>query len=319
MRALGWVATCALLLGACARQQEPAASAAAPASAWAPTAVAALGRLEPEGGVLRVAGPSTPEAVSGAVVAELLVAQGDRVEADQLLAVTDSAKVVEASLDEARAAEEVAARAANAAASRAEASCVRAEVAAREADRRDELARQEVVSVEEGDVARGDARAGAADCAAARDDERLAAANVALARARRARLAVELERARIRAPFAGRVLEIVAERGELLGPEGLLDLGRTDRMYAVAEVFETDIGRVRVGQRATVTSAALAAPLTGRVEKIRPRVRKQDVVGTDPAARKDARIVEVEVRLDDPAPAAELTHLQVDVRIETGG
>jgi len=308
----------ALLLPGCARR-EPEASSPAPSAAWTPAAVAALGRLEPEGGVLRVAGPSTPEAISGAVVAELLVAQGDRVEAEQLLAVTDSARVLEASLVEARAGEEVAARAASAAASRAEASCVRAEVVAREADRRDELERQEVVSTEEGDVARGDARAGAAECAAARDDERLAAANVDLARARRARLAVELERARIRAPFAGRVLEIVAERGELLGPEGLLELGRTDRMYAVAEVFETDIGRVRVGQRATVTSAALAVPLTGRVEKIRPRVRKQDVVGTDPAARKDARIVEVEVRLDDPAPAAELTHLQVDVRIETGG
>ncbi|MCM2270869.1 MAG: efflux RND transporter periplasmic adaptor subunit, partial [Thermoanaerobaculia bacterium] len=213
---------------------------------------------------------------------------------------------------------EVARRGAQAAASRAEAACVRAEVAAREADRRDELQRQQVVAADESESARGDARALAAECAAARDQERLAEAGVALVLARRYRLGVELERARLRAPFAGRVLEIHAERGELLGPDGLLELGRVDRMFAVAEVFETDIGRVRVGQTAIVTSAALPGPLTGRVEKIRPRVRKQDVVGTDPAARKDARIVEVEIALEPSAEAAALTHLQVDVVIDTG-
>ena len=40
-----------------------------------------------------------------------------------------------------------------------------------------------------------------------------------------------------------------------------------------------------------------------------------DEIGTDPAARKDARIVEVEIRLDDPKAAANLTNLQVDVEI----
>ena len=44
-------------------------------------------------------------------------------------------------------------------------------------------------------------------------------------------------------------------------------------------------------------------------------VRKQDQLGTDPAARKDARIVEVEIRLADSAPAASLTNLQVEVLI----
>ena len=36
----------------------------------------------------------------------------------------------------------------------------------------------------------------------------------------------------------------------------------------------------------------------------------------DPAARKDARVVEVKVLLDDPAAAAPFTNLQVDVEIE---
>jgi HlyD family secretion protein len=64
-----------------------------------------------------------------------------------------------------------------------------------------------------------------------------------------------------------------------------------------------------------VRSDALPAPLTGTVTRIRPKVHKLDEIGTDPAARKDARIVEVEVRLDDSAAAAALSLLQVEVEI----
>ncbi len=86
-------------------------------------------------------------------------------------------------------------------------------------------------------------------------------------------------------------------------------------MYAVAEVYETDVHRVRLGQRATITSQALEQPLEGTVDKVHAKVGKQDVLNTDPAARTDARVVEVEIRLDDSARAAAFTNLQVDVRI----
>ncbi len=41
-----------------------------------------------------------------------------------------------------------------------------------------------------------------------------------------------------------------------------------------------------------------------------------DVLGTDPAARTDARVVEVEIGLDDDARVSGLTNLQVQVVIE---
>ena len=56
--------------------------------------------------------------------------------------------------------------------------------------------------------------------------------------------------------------------------------------------------------------------MSGRVELIRHKVQKQDVTGTDPAADKDARIIEVEILLDDPEAAVSLTHLQVEVIID---
>ena len=85
------------------------------------------------------------------------------------------------------------------------------------------------------------------------------------------------------------------------------------------EVYETDVARVAIGQRATVTSPALPEPLTGVVEWINLQIGKQDALGTDPAARKDARVVEVEIRLDDSTKAAALTNLQVEAEIHVLG
>ena len=65
----------------------------------------------------------------------------------------------------------------------------------------------------------------------------------------------------------------------------------------------------------TVSSPAFEKDLPGRVKSIRQKVQKQDEMGTDPAARKDARIVEVVIELEDSRPAASLTNLQVDVLI----
>jgi len=87
-------------------------------------------------------------------------------------------------------------------------------------------------------------------------------------------------------------------------------------MYAVAEVYETDIGLTKVGQHATVRSPALVPELTGTVERIGMKVRKLDVLDSDPVARTDARVVEVRIKLDDSARSARLSNLQVDVAIE---
>ena len=95
----------------------------------------------------------------------------------------------------------------------------------------------------------------------------------------------------------------------------LIWVAGVDQMQAVAEVFEADVRRVRVGQRALVRSPALPQDLTGTVTRIRPKVQKIDQIGDDPVARKDARIVEVEIKLDDGRAVANLTNLQVEVEI----
>ncbi len=269
----------------------------------------------PIGGIIRVGAPSIPDAVSGAVLTELNVERGQDVEAGELLARLDTAAISEGRVAESVAALEIARRSARAAASLAEEACVRAEVAARQSTRKADLLSRGLAAREDAELAQGEADAGAASCAARRSEALVAESHIAAAQASLARHRAELARSFVRAPVAGRVLDLHARPGELVGADGILELGRIEEMYAIAEVYETDIRFVRTGQRARVTSDALAAPLEGTVVRIRPKVNKLDEIGTDPAALKDARIVEVEVKLDDAAAAANLTHLQVQVEI----
>lgn len=125
-----------------------------------------------------------------------------------------------------------------------------------------------------------------------------------------------IKRAAIRAPVAGRVLKILVFPGETVAEGPVLQLGDVSAMYAVAEVYETDVRHVRRGQPTTVTSPALAGPLLGRVEQIGQVIYKNDVLDVDPASDVDARVVEVRILLDDAETAVGLSNLQVDVRIE---
>lgn len=124
-----------------------------------------------------------------------------------------------------------------------------------------------------------------------------------------------LEMSRIRAPVRSQVLKIFARAGEKVGPEGLLELGESDRMTVVAEVYETDVFRLAEGQQAIITSPALAEPARGEIFRVGYRIGKMDVLGSDPVADTDARVVETIILLEDPAPFERLTNLQVDVEI----
>ncbi len=147
---------------------------------------------------------------------------------------------------------------------------------------------------------------------------------VAEAEVRQARAAVktaqaELDRAYIKSPQAGTVIKILTRPGEVVkSDEGIARIGQIDQMYAVAEVYESDINKVKIGQPVTVTSSAIAEKLTGTVEQIGLEIERQNVVNTDPTANIDARVVEVKIKLDDASSqkVAGLTNLQVNTRIE---
>ncbi|WP_193196235.1 biotin/lipoyl-binding protein [Nostoc sp. MG11] len=116
----------------------------------------------------------------------------------------------------------------------------------------------------------------------------------------------------------GQVFEIHTRPGELVSNNGIADIGQTSQMYVIAEVYESDITKVRPKQRVRAVGDFLPIELEGTVERLGLQVRRQSVINTDPISNIDNRVVEVYIRLDDASSlkAASLTNMQVKAVIE---
>ena len=140
-------------------------------------------------------------------------------------------------------------------------------------------------------------------------DFQMADAQLALAKA-------ALADTQVLAPRAGKVLDVIAHAGEV-GTGQLLLLGDVSAMVAVAEVFQSDVLRVKVGDPATVS--ILGQDFTGKVAAIGTVVGRNQAMNMDPRALKDVRVVKVRVTLDDPKTAARLVNMEAEVAITPSG
>jgi ABC exporter DevB family membrane fusion protein len=149
-------------------------------------------------------------------------------------------------------------------------------------------------------------------------DVAVAEAELAAARTAVRQAQANVDLTLVKSPLDGQVLEIHARPGEMAN-QGIVDLGRTNRMFVVAEVYETDIGRVKLEQKVEVKSPALREPLEGKVSEIGWQVGKKDVLNDDPVIDADARVVKVRVLLNEESSqrAARLTNLKVDTFIKS--
>lgn len=135
-----------------------------------------------------------------------------------------------------------------------------------------------------------------------------------------------LEDAEVRVPIAGQILRINTRIGEQVSTsQGIVELAQTDRMFVTAEVSETDIPKVRRGQRAIITSEYGGFPgaIKGHVEQIGLRIGKKSLqdssTSNSPTTDQNARVFAVRVRIDkeDSPKVAALTDIQVRVKLET--
>jgi HlyD family secretion protein len=254
-------------------------------------AVAALGQLKPAGDVRILAAPIT--GIGGSPrITELLVTEGDRVRAGQLLARFDNQPLQRAEID-----------------------LIRTRIA--------NLSRR--LTIQTRDLARyrklaSDGAFSAADLDVLEQRTLELQGQLQEARASLVKAGTDLVNTELRAPIDGTVLRIQTRVGERPGDKGILELGASDRMEASIEVYESDINRVRLGQAVTLTSenGGFDGTLRGTVRRISPQVRQREVLSTDPTGDADARVVEVRVRLDpsDGARVAALSGLKVIARLQ---
>jgi HlyD family secretion protein len=228
---------------------------------------------------------------TGGQVAKLHVKEGDQVKQNQLLLevwnddLKEQVKLKEAQIKADQAA--------------AEQSCQLGENAEREAQRISKLFKNNrIVSEEAVDSKVSIAKSKHAACNAARENTIVSERSLKAAQA-------AVERTLLFAPFDGTVAEVNAELGEYVTPSppgiptlpaiGLMDVSC---LYVSAPIDEVDAPKIRAGMTACVSLDAFAEKrCSGTVSRIAPYVLEKE---------KQARTVEVEVKLTDPKDLKEL-------------
>ncbi len=303
--------------------------------------VVALGRLVPEGDVMTVA---PPFGAGDARIQKIDVKVGQQVAKGERLVVLDSLQQIEIELEKSRASVSL---------SRARLQQTKQSVAASLKESRASLARaldtaderqaqvrraatlfkKGVTTRAEYDASQARANESIRDVERARatltrfatpdgivqPDIAISEANLQLAEADLRRRQLDRDKAIVRAPADGTVLDIHTAPGEKPGSGGILDLGNLDSMTAEVEVYQSMIGRVIIGDPVVLIAEPIKQNLVGTVTAIGWEIGRQSITSDDPAANTDARVVDVIVTLDaqSSALASRFTNLEVVARIDT--
>jgi HlyD family secretion protein len=228
---------------------------------------------------------------TGGQVAEMHVKEGDVVKQNQLLLeVWNKDLKAQVTLQDAQIKSNRAA---------AEQACQLGAGAEREAERALRLQKfDHIISEEQVDIKATGARAKRASCNAALEA-------IAVSQANRDAVQAAVERTLVLAPFDGTVAEINTELGEFItpSPPGIptlpaIDLLDVSCLYVSAPIDEVDAPQIKTGMSACVSLDAFPEKrCSGTVSRIAPYVLEKE---------KQARTVEVEVKLTDPKEIKDL-------------
>ncbi len=144
-------------------------------------------------------------------------------------------------------------------------------------------------------------------------------------KASREAAAKKLEDAAMLAPVSGRVVRVLGREGDTLTSQPVLQIADTDKMTVIAEVYETDVARLRewLARAQSVPVEVDARVLEGSAQALRgtvtagsvaPMIAKNTVFALGPREDADRRVVEVEVKLDPTAAAAVRDFIGLQVR-----
>jgi HlyD family secretion protein len=341
--------------------------------------VVALGRLEPEGEVIKLSVPNAQDSR----VNKILVKEGDRVEANQVIAILQGIERREADLQDAEAdvrlrqAEllkttqgesklaQIATQKAAIAKLKAQltSSTIQQQAAIDTANanlqnieltyqRRQQLQVEGAIAQSAVDEAQRDLAVAQAtrrekqasltqtietlEAEISQETSRLASLSevrpvdveISQAQLAKARIAVtqkqaNLRDAEVRVPIVGQILRINTRVGEQVNTQqGIVELAKTNQMYAIAEIPESSIGKVREGQKVSISSEynTFSGDLQGIVQSIGLQVGKknqQEAAGSTPTTDQNARVVTVKVKIDpkDSEKVARFTNMQVRVKL----
>jgi HlyD family secretion protein len=142
------------------------------------------------------------------------------------------------------------------------------------------------------------------DDRAREEDQSFAESDLALAKAQLAEAQARYEKTFIRSPIDGSVLRKHHRSGESVSnsstvPDPILTIGDRKTLRVRVDVDETDVSKVKVGQRAYVTADAFGQQkFWGRVVRLGQQLGPKNVRTDEPTEKVDTKILETLVELD---------------------
>jgi HlyD family secretion protein len=109
------------------------------------------------------------------------------------------------------------------------------------------------------------------------------------------------EQALVRSPLDGIVVQIYTRPGERISQYGIAKIVDMNQMRVFADVDEVHLGRVVVGGKVDVTFRGSTTAYKGKISRIAPSVKRMQRTEPDGGSATDARVVQVEITLDDPS------------------
>jgi HlyD family secretion protein len=218
--------------------------------------------------------------IDGYAIQEILVEEGDRVKQGQVLARL-SRELIDAALAQNKA--QIARAEASMAAARstiAEAEAARTQAQA-SFQRTRTLREEGIASAETFDQRQAAAQQTTARLAAAREQLRLAEADKALAEAQRGEWMIRVGRSEIKAPADGIISRRTARIGAIAAgaADPLFRIIRDGAIELEADLAETTLARIRVGQKAAVRPAGRDGDIAAIVRLVSPEIARATRLG----------------------------------------
>lgn len=124
-----------------------------------------------------------------------------------------------------------------------------------------------------------------------------------------------LEKTIITSPISGKVIHKYLDEGEIVNPEtSLVAIADIEKIRVNAEVDETDVGRIQIGNPVEVTSYTYPGRLfKGKIEEIADYVGTRRIKPNNPAVNLGMKVVQVKIELLEKTPLK--LGMTVDVKI----
>ncbi|HTE79323.1 MAG TPA: efflux RND transporter periplasmic adaptor subunit [Reyranella sp.] len=109
------------------------------------------------------------------------------------------------------------------------------------------------------------------------------------------------EQALVRSSLDGVVVQIYTRQAERISGNGIAKIVDMSQLRVLADVDELHLGRVATGGKVEVTFRGSPTVYRGKISRIAPTVKRMQRIEPDGGSSTDARVVQVEIELDDPS------------------